>query len=147
MSGRKRFRLCSTSMRRGFSPPSSRRATAMAGPMSSIPPQQRQINRNEAQLELIDNGVKWTVCVMRGAGISNNDLRFVGDKILPNLGDTGVADAWVTAKKVGFTFSGLGPLPEGRHLLQFMLLPHELCQLRRLPATNRISIACFPVTS
>ena|SRR5262245_26100698 len=27
------------------------------------------------------------------------------------------------------------------------LPPHELCQLRRLPATNLISIACFPVTS
>jgi len=63
-------------------------------------------------LDLIDNGIKWTVGVMRRAAISNNDMRFVGV-----------------------------------HLLQFMLPPHDLCQLRRLPATNRISIACCPVTS
>src|SRR5215472_7653089 len=83
-------------------------------------------------LELIDNGIKWTVGVVWRASIPNNDMRFVGDKIQPSLGDTGLADAGLTAKKCDLTFAGLGPLPEGRHLLQFMLPPHELCQLRRL---------------
>src|SRR6516165_1449649 len=83
-------------------------------------------------LELIDNGIKWTVGVVRRALIPDNDVRFVGDKIQPSLGDTGLADDGLTAKKGDLTFAGLGPLPEGRHLLQFMLPPYELCKLRRL---------------
>src|SRR5262249_53887134 len=82
-------------------------------------------------LELIYNGIKWTVGVMRRAVISNNDMRFAGDKIQPSLGDTGLADAGLTAKKCDLTFACLGPLPERRYLLQFMLPTYELCKFRR----------------
>src|SRR5262249_14637743 len=95
-------------------------------------------------LELIYNGIKWTVGVMRRAVISNNDMRFAGDKIQPSLGDTGLADAGLAAKKCDLTFAGLGPLPESRHLLQFMLPPYELCQLRRLAGDESHLHRLFP---
>ena len=51
-------------------------------------------------------------------------------------------DAGLTAKKCDLTFAGLGPSQR----VDICCNSHELCQLRRLPATNRISIACCPVT-
>src|SRR5262249_17201840 len=95
-------------------------------------------------LELIYNGIQWTVGVMRRAVIPDNDMRFVGDKIKPSLGDTGLADAGLAAKKCDLTFAGLGPLPEGRHLLQFMLPAYELCKLRRLAGDESHLDRLFP---
>src|SRR5215472_15667143 len=95
-------------------------------------------------LELIDNGIKWTVGVVWRASIPNNDMRFVGDKIQPSLGDTGLADAGLAAKKCDLTFAGLGPLPQGRHLLQFMLPPYELSKLRRLAGDESQLDRLFP---
>src|SRR5262249_52269376 len=95
-------------------------------------------------LELIYNGIQWTVGVMRRAVIPDNDMRFVGDKIKPSLGNTGLADAGLTAKKRDLTFAGLGPLPEGRHLLQFTLPPYEFCKLRRLACDESHLDRLFP---
>src|SRR6516162_122068 len=93
---------------------------------------------------MIDNGIKCAVGVVWRALIPDNDMRFVGDKIQPGLGDTGLADAGLAAKKCDLTFAGLGQLPEGRQLLQFMLPPYELSKLRRLAGGKSHLDRLFP---
>src|SRR5262249_49827497 len=57
---------------------------------------------------------------------------------------TGLADAGLSAKKYDLTFAALDPIPEGRHLLQFMLPPDKMCKLARLASEESALDRSFP---
>src|SRR5262249_22758777 len=100
--------------------------------------------QTSCMLKLIDYRVKWAVGVARRALIPDSDVRFVGDAIQPIFIDTGLADAGLTAKKRDLPFAVLGPLPEIRDLLQFMLSSDKLCKLPRSPGGESAFDRSFP---